>query len=198
MGWTATERYSLAFAPGGLGFVQDLLNTAAAGRPPGPDLLADLASAQRWLGDALATYAPFAGHEARAPTLTRSDLAQLRTLRAEMRSSVAGHGQPGGLPLVIVRSAHVAVRLDSSGDVKVEPEGPRIRRIAAMLLIEMYRAQLTGDWLRLKMCRNPRCAMSFFDRSRNQSGVWHDARVCGNAANLRASRERRKHHESAT
>jgi predicted RNA-binding Zn ribbon-like protein len=44
----------------------------------------------------------------------------------------------------------------------------------------------------LKVCRNPRCRVAFYDRSRNNSGVWHDVRTCGNAANLRAHRERQR------
>jgi predicted RNA-binding Zn ribbon-like protein len=42
------------------------------------------------------------------------------------------------------------------------------------------------------VCRNPRCRVAFYDRSRNNSGVWHDVRTCGNAANLRAHRERQR------
>jgi predicted RNA-binding Zn ribbon-like protein len=34
--------------------------------------------------------------------------------------------------------------------------------------------------------------VAFFDRSRNNSGVWHDVAACGNAINLRASRARRR------
>jgi predicted RNA-binding Zn ribbon-like protein len=48
------------------------------------------------------------------------------------------------------------------------------------------------DNRRLKICRNPRCRVAFFDRSRNNSGVWRDVRTCGNAANLRAYRARQR------
>jgi predicted RNA-binding Zn ribbon-like protein len=47
-------------------------------------------------------------------------------------------------------------------------------------------------WRRMKLCGNGRCAVAFFDRSRNNSGVWHDVAACGNAINLRASRARRR------
>jgi predicted RNA-binding Zn ribbon-like protein len=36
------------------------------------------------------------------------------------------------------------------------------------------------------------CPCAFYDRSRNNSRVWHDVRTCGNVANLRASRARRR------
>ncbi|TQC38259.1 hypothetical protein EEB14_60590, partial [Rhodococcus sp. WS4] len=56
MTWPATERYELMGAPGGLGFVQDLLNTRPVGRPRQADLLGDLDSAQRWLDAALESW----------------------------------------------------------------------------------------------------------------------------------------------
>jgi predicted RNA-binding Zn ribbon-like protein len=48
------------------------------------------------------------------------------------------------------------------------------------------------NWRRLKLCRNDRCAVSFYDRSRNNSAVYHDSRECGNAIYLRASRARKR------
>ncbi|MBW8698697.1 hypothetical protein MBT84_03790 [Streptomyces sp. MBT84] len=66
------------------------------------------------------------------------------------------------------------------------------RRVAAPALVEVLQAQRAGTWHRLKPCRNDRCGTAFFDRSRNNSGVWHDVRVCGNAANPRACRARRR------
>jgi predicted RNA-binding Zn ribbon-like protein len=56
----------------------------------------------------------------------------------------------------------------------------------------LYEGQHAGTGHRLKTCRNPRCRVAFYDRSRNASGVWHSVRVCGNAINLRAHRERRR------
>jgi predicted RNA-binding Zn ribbon-like protein len=34
--------------------------------------------------------------------------------------------------------------------------------------------------------------VSFYDRSRNNSAVWHDSRACGNAVYLRSSRARKR------
>jgi predicted RNA-binding Zn ribbon-like protein len=64
--------------------------------------------------------------------------------------------------------------------------------VASLVAVEMFKAQLDGSWNRLKACRNPRCAVAFFNRSRNNSGVWHDVKVCGNAANLRVYRARQR------
>jgi predicted RNA-binding Zn ribbon-like protein len=57
---------------------------------------------------------------------------------------------------------------------------------------ESHHAQESHTWPRLKICRNELCGCAFYDRSRNNSGVWHDVRECGSAINLRASRARRK------
>ena len=53
-------------------------------------------------------------------------------------------------------------------------------------------AQQAGLWPRLKLCHNADCRCAFFDTSRNNSGVWHDVSTCGNTANLRAFRERKR------
>src|SRR5271156_6913720 len=46
MSWPATDRYGLSHALGGLGFVQDVVNTHPTQRPPTADLLAEPGSAQ--------------------------------------------------------------------------------------------------------------------------------------------------------
>jgi predicted RNA-binding Zn ribbon-like protein len=83
-------------------------------------------------------------------------------------------------------------RILSDGSVHFTPAGSGWKGLLVPLLLEMRRAQDAGTWARLKSCRNDRCRGVFYDRSRNNSGVWHDVRTCGNAANLRASRERRR------
>jgi len=65
-------------------------------------------------------------------------------------------------------------------------------------LTEIHEAQLKDTWRRLKACKNERCQGAFYDRSRNNSGVWHDVHTCGNIANLRASRTRRKQRNSTS
>ncbi|GAA3713145.1 hypothetical protein GCM10023082_08630 [Streptomyces tremellae] len=47
-------------------------------------------------------------------------------------------------------------------------------------------------WPRLKLCRNEAGGSAFYDASRNNSGVRRSVRTCGNAADLRASRARRR------
>jgi hypothetical protein len=38
-------------------------------------------------------------------------------------------------------------------------------------------SQQTGTWRRLKQCRASTCRSAFYDRSKNNSGVWHDVKA---------------------
>jgi hypothetical protein len=165
-----SKRYGLAPAPGGLGLVQDFLNSQGRLRLPEEELLRSPAAAGRWLATVRG-----------APKLTARDLTALRRLRTALRDGK-------GIPLEV----KAAVSLDSAGKVQLSPAGAGWRFVASLLLLEMSAARQAGTWQRLKVCRNPKCAVAFYDRSRNNSAVWHSATVCGNAFNLRASRARQR------
>jgi predicted RNA-binding Zn ribbon-like protein len=122
--------------------------------------------------------------------LTEADLDTLRGLRADVTSLVRSTDQPHDATLPA--SASVFVRVGLEGKALLEPRGDGSRRVSAVVLIEIFTAQLFDTWRRLKICRNDRCAVSFYDRSRNNSAVWSDSRVCGNATYLRASRARKR------
>lgn len=196
MSWPATDRHGLAAAPAGLSFVQDFLNThpthpAPSAKPePAADLLADLDSAQRWLDGALQNWAQETGVPQTRVLLTEADLDKLCGLRADLTSLVRWADQPHDATLL--PSASVFVRVGSDGTALLEPRGDGSRRVSAIVLIETFTAQRLDTWRRLKICRNDRCAVSFYDRSRNNSAVWHDSRECGNAIYLRASRARKR------
>ena len=196
MSWPATDRHGLAAAPAGLGFVQDFLNThpthpAPSAKPePAADLLADLDSAQRWLDGALQNWSQETGVPQSRVLLTEADLDKLCGLRADLASLVRSADQPHDATLL--PSASVFVRVGSDGTALLEPRGDGSRRVSAIVLIETFTAQRLDTWRRLKICRNDRCAVSFYDRSRNNSAVWHDSRECGNAIYLRASRARKR------
>ena len=196
MGWSATDRHGLSPAPAGLGFVQDVLNThpthpAPSAKPqPEADLLADLDNAQRWLNGALQNWSRETGVPHTRVPLTEADLDKLRGLRADLTSLVRSADQRHDATLL--PSASVFARVGPDGRALLEPRGDGIRRVSAVVLIEIFTAQLLDTWRRLKICRNDRCAVSFYDRSRNNSAVWHDSRACGNAVYLRASRARKR------
>jgi predicted RNA-binding Zn ribbon-like protein len=190
MGWTATDRYGLSHAPGGLGFVQDVLNTHPTERPAMADLLGDLDSAQMWLDGAVQNWSQETGVPQSGVLLREADLDKLRGLRADLTSLLRSANQPRDATLL--PSASVSARVGSDGKALLEPRGDGHRRVSAIVLIETFTAQRLDSWRRLKICRNEVCSLSFYDRSRNNSAVYHDSRVCGNAAYLRASRARKR------
>src|SRR6478735_6421529 len=185
MSHLATERLRLAPAPGGLALVQDLLNTKQIG-PHAYDLLGTVDGARYWLQQARTTD-PASTDDAWLRELSERDLTTLRALRTDVERllSTAGHTAAGPVArLALVRS--------TDGELGLKPDEHGLAGFAAEVWAQVFLAQLAGTWTRLKLCHNPPCASAFYDRSRNNSGVWHDVKTCGNAVNLRASRARRR------
>lgn len=195
MPWTATDRYGLDLAPGGLAFVQDLLNTISAGKPREPDLLEDVEDARTWLAQALANWSGETRRPAPVVKITVEDLQGLRDFRHDLRLHLHAAGadtSPQARPVGSLTAAPAALRLDADGRIRAEARGTGWRQVTSLAMIEAYEAQCTDSLRRLKSCRNTRCAVVFYDRSRNNSGVWHDVRTCGNAVNLRNHRARKR------
>jgi hypothetical protein len=191
MSWRASARHGVREAPAGLALVQDLLNTRAT-MTYGPDLLALPDDAQHWLSDALATWSRVSSLPAPVLLLSSTDMRSLRRLRSTFENVILAGGRnqlDGALP-----PADVPVSLvpDVDGWVRIVPTGRGTRWLASALWAEALLAQQAGLWPRLKLCHNGDCRAAFFDTSRNNSGVWHDVSTCGNTANLRAFRERKR------
>lgn len=187
--WPASHRFELATAPGGLGLVHDFLNTVH-----GPDLLAEVTGARDWLTEAVRTWSAVRGVPADPPAITAADLSKLRALRTTIAQLVRGDG--AGQRAVGAVSASFAV--SENGEVRLEPSGNGWRWLASALWGEILLSQQAGTWRRLKQCHNHPCNSTFYDRSKNNSGVWCNVKTCGNVANLRASRARRRERERAT
>jgi hypothetical protein len=181
---SATSRFLLEPAPGGLALVQELLNT----RPVAPygvrDLLGTVADARRWTTEAVGSWKEHSGATGGVGRVTSVELVGLRRLRRDLERHLLGEGVPRPVPTTLA--------VDPDGALRLQPPGTGVRWLASALWGEVLLAQRDGRWERLKVCRNPVCPCAFFDRSRNNSRVWHDVRTCGNAANLRASRARRR------
>lgn len=183
--WSASRRYGITPAPGGLGLVQDFLNTRGI-EGYGPDLLADTEHAHDWVAGAVRAWSAARGVDLAPPRLGDADVARLRALRTGIGSLVTGDAPIG-------RSTVTAsLVMSDDGTVRLEPGGTGWRWLASALFAEILLSQQVDTWRRVKQCHNRRCGATFYDRSKNNSGVWHDVKTCGNAANLRASRARRR------
>jgi predicted RNA-binding Zn ribbon-like protein len=178
-------RYVATTAPGGLALVQGLLNTRA-NASGATDLLAELDTAQDWLDDGLAQWSALTDLAPEHIQLSPARLRDLRALRSRVRAYVSGDRTDAGLdvPISIVSTA--------DGVLRTQPTGTGVAWLASAIWGAVLVAQQADTLRRLKLCRNEVCDSAFYDRSKNSSGVWHDVHVCGNAANLRASRARRK------
>jgi predicted RNA-binding Zn ribbon-like protein len=192
MSWTASARYRVREAPDGLALVQDLLNTRPMMRYA-VDLLATAEDAQRWLTEAVHAWSVVQGLPGPDLTPSAADLRALRRLRAAFEeallSAVADSLHPGAAPPADIP---VSLAPDPDGRVRMVPTGRGARWVASAVWSEALLAQQAGTWPRLKLCHNGQCRLAFYDTSRNNSGVWHDVSTCGNSANLRAFRERRR------
>jgi hypothetical protein len=176
----------IAAAPPGLALVQNLLNTRDVGGKV-PDLLASPNSAGDWLMAELARHPAETSGGVDRFDPTQTDLDRLRELRREVTALLHG---ADAVPREHTVSASLVIT--PGGEVRLDPVGTGWRRFSSAVWAEVFLAQQNDTWRRLKLCRNAPCSSAFYDRSKNNSGVWHDVKMCGNAANLRASRARRR------
>jgi hypothetical protein len=190
---TATEQLHLEPAPGALQIIQDLLNTISSGRTVRrSDLLDNAVDANRWLEAVW----PQAVGDVDVPRLDVDDLEPLRQLRQAIGSMLARDRGATFDERGTAQSARVRLELTPQG-VDVQPVGSGNRAVAGRVLGALLEAQTRDELRRLKVCPNDWCHVSFYDRSRNNSAIWHNSTTCGNIANVRASRARKKDQDYA-
>jgi len=86
--------------------------------------------------------------------------------------------------------ARLGVRFGGHGDPRVEPRGGGVDGAMGRLLAIVFEAMQAGTWPRLKACMAATCQWAYYDKSRNQSAVWCDMKICGNRQKVRSFRER--------
>jgi hypothetical protein len=163
--------------------------------PRSKDRLGSVDESRRWLRDVLDppgldgdALAQAAADLFWVDDLSARDLRGVLDLRSDLERLVSGAGTlPTGPTLV-----RTTMEVNVAGELALHPAGRGTGWFISAVWVQVYLAQHGGTWRRLKLCHNPHCASAFYDRSKNNSGVWHDVRVCGNAVNLRASRARRR------
>jgi predicted RNA-binding Zn ribbon-like protein len=173
-------------APGRLELLQRFINTHNHDFPPGWDRIGTPAKARAWLREKR-LIAP-------GDRVTEADVARLRELREAIRALVIARGEPAATATEIIRgvsgAARLSVAIDDSGRTVLEPERDGVDGAVATLLGILHEAQLTGDWARMKACRQ--CEYAFYDRSKNRSAAWCAMSICGNRTKNRAYYRRRQ------
>ena len=174
-------------APGRLELLQRFINSYNHDFPREWDRLGTPEKARAWL-----QRKRLVSPEVR---ITAVDAARLRELREAIRAltiaNQAGRPDPASAGIVrrASRTARLRVAVDDGGRTVLEPDRPTVDGAVAALLGILHEAQLTGQWPRLKGCRQ--CGYAFFDRSKNRSAAWCAMSICGNRTKNRAYRRRR-------
>ncbi len=176
-------------APGRLELLQRFINTWNQDLPADRDRLASPQSAQVWLREEQL----IAGEAG----ISAADAARLRTLREAFRSLILAHvtGQRDtrSIPTVLAAAtvATLVITIDGDGRTRLEARQAGVDGAVATLMGIVHEAQLSGDWVRLKACRQ--CGYAFFDLSKNRSATWCAMSVCGNRSKNRAHYRRVRH-----
>jgi predicted RNA-binding Zn ribbon-like protein len=175
-------------APGRLELLQRFVNTYNHDFPRDWDRIGTPEKARAWLREK--------GLVAPGDGISDADVARLRELREAIRAlAIANHGgQPAAAATDTIRrvagTAQLSVAIDDTGRTALEPQRRGVDRAVATLLGILHEAQLTGQWSRLKGCRQ--CEYAFYDRSKNRSASWCSMSICGNRTKNRTYYQRRR------
>jgi len=170
-------------APGRLELLQRFVNTYNHDFPPDWDRIGTGAKARAWLRQKRLVAPDDAVSDANA--------ARLRALREAIRALLIAGGQPQADAIRgLTGEARLSVAIDGRGRTSLTPAGGGVDGAVATLLGIVHEAQITGEWSRMKACRQ--CEYAFFDRSKNRSAAWCAMSICGNRTKNRAYYRRRR------
>jgi predicted RNA-binding Zn ribbon-like protein len=136
-----------------------------------------------------------------ARTVTDSDVVEARELRDALVTVLLSHSNDPATSDPAVRAAEaileragdrcpVAVRL-SGAEARLGPGCGGVAGAFAGVLAAATELALSGQWARIKACRNEPCHFAFFDRSKNTSAGYCSTQ-CSSQASMRAYRARKK------
>jgi predicted RNA-binding Zn ribbon-like protein len=159
-------------APGRLELLQRFVNTYNHDFPDDWDRLGTGEKATTWLSEkGLST-----------DVFTDADAERLRRFREQLRALIVL--RTGGM------SAALVVTVDDSGATALEPRQGGVEGVKATMLAIVHEAQVSGEWSRMKGCRQ--CEYAFYDRSKNRSATWCAMSICGNRTKNRAYYRRQR------
>jgi predicted RNA-binding Zn ribbon-like protein len=167
-------------APGRLELLQRFINTYNHDFPDDWDRIGTPEKARDWLRakELIAS----------ADALSDADVSRLRALRESIRSLLVSR-EPQDIA-ALAKGAQLNVVVDKDGRTALAPVNTGVDGAVATLLAIMHEAQLSGDWTRMKACRQ--CEYAFFDRSKNRSATWCAMSICGNRTKNRTYYRRRR------
>jgi predicted RNA-binding Zn ribbon-like protein len=120
-------------------------------------------------------------------------------LREALRALAAAHNQLSGDTTTAVTvlnqaaaNARLLPSLTSAEQLALEPQAPGVAGALGRIVAVVQQAIVDGTWHRLKACERDSCRWAFYDHSKNQSGRWCHAAICGNRERSRRAYHRRR------
>ncbi len=175
-------------APGELEIVRAFVNTLDPAQ--GHDELHDPSSLGRWLRE----HGLLCGDR----ELGEDDLRIALAFRECVRNLLAANNcQPLDPRTVeglnqLMGAIRMAFRFDADGGLALLPCSSGVYEALGHMLAIIHAAMLEGTWQRLKVCRDERCRLAFYDLSKNRSGTWCTMQVCGSRNKARNYRSRKR------
>ena len=172
-------------APGSLRLVQSFVNSLDI--EENRDEWSTIDELERWCR---ARRLPEYDHD-----LSDSDLESTIRIRESLRALLYARcdgpatGEAAATLNAAVASARVGARFHADGTSSFESAAPTAGVIGVVVAITLQ-SMADGTWSRLKVCRNDTCRWCFYDRSKNGSGRWCAAELCGNQHRARTYRAR--------
>jgi len=169
-------------APGRLELLQRFINSHNHDLPEEWDRIGGAAKATAWLREK--------GLIGPGERISAADATRLRELREALRALIVAQHPSAAAAIVSAQQATLRVVVDDAGQVVLTPAGGGADGAVATLLGILHEAQISGDWSRMKACRQ--CEYAFFDRSKNRSAAWCSMSICGNRTKNRAYYRRQR------
>ncbi|MEM7587719.1 MAG: CGNR zinc finger domain-containing protein [Acidobacteriota bacterium] len=173
-------------APGELRLLQDFINTLDL--ETGEDRLANPQALATWLARRQLGRADGEVDDA----VWQSAMTVRQGLRAVIALRCGAEADPSAVESLnqALGSVRLAPRFDQDGGLFLHGQRPGWPGVLARLVLIVSSAVKTGQWRRLKLCRNTSCLRVFYDASRNHSGKWCTTRRCGNRLHSKTYRSR--------
>jgi predicted RNA-binding Zn ribbon-like protein len=154
------------------------------------DLLDSPDRLREWLGD----------HSLLSDTVAITDDAHARAV--EFREAIRALAIANGDAVLdedavatlnrIAAEVRLSIRVGTDGRAELVPADAGVDEALGHLCAILYTAMIDGSFGRLKACADDTCVWLFYDQSKNRSKKWCEMQTCGNAANARAYRQRRR------
>lgn len=123
--------------------------------------------------------------------MTSDDVRAARRVREGLRAVLLTHAGHDADPAVRreldAELGRIPLRaaFDADGGIRLEGSGTGFERGIAGVLDAVRRAEVAGDWERLKVCARDTCRWAFYDASRNHARRWCSMSGCGNYVKMR-------------